>query len=98
MNKLIQDIGFVQHIQKPKNSKIIPVTINEELPTYNLLNNDLESYDMGFVNFVQCDVKARKIPVTVYEELNQIDYIDTRKIEDAYIKWINAVPYRITVI
>ena len=31
MNKLIQDIGFVQHIQKPKNGRKIPVKVYEEI-------------------------------------------------------------------
>ena len=34
MNKLIQDIGFVQHIQKPKNAIKIPIKYFERIDTF----------------------------------------------------------------
>ena len=37
MNKLIQDIGFIQHIQKPKNAIKIPVTVYEKIDLVDVL-------------------------------------------------------------
>lgn len=46
MNKLIQDIGFVQHIQKPVNATKIPIKVYEELKVPLPISMLIESFDI----------------------------------------------------
>ena len=60
MQKLIQDIGFIEHIQKPKNARRILVVHYEELKS-----GDIFNYSPAHIKWIRKNGKLTPYLVTV---------------------------------